>query len=327
MSWTPLWVVGAVVAGSLLPATSAQAAPLVTDATMTALHTTYAYPSNGCTTTNGQGSETIDLPVTGAPVKQSLSAVATVSEINGPQTRVDLAGTATASATLRGGQLAAFDFSGTGGASLTPDAGQTCTTSTYLYMESSLSFTLERPQWLAMSLTGDDQTSVWLETSDGIATEVSLESEDVKGTTSSMHYLPAGEYQLDAGIGWHPSHEGGSDVVAENGTASAKLRLYDAGGAVAAASGAGKRYVSLGDRVSCEAPSLPVRFTHRAGRVRSATFAVNGKVKKVVRNPKAGKRIAVPGFPRFGSGTVRVKVVTSKTTTTVSRTYRGCDSH
>lgn len=318
----------AVALATLTLTPAAQADVLVTNPVITADYDVYGY--NGCTSSNPGQSASEPQRLDGAPVTKAVSGSSNVDDPQGPRTAVtnDVTGTGTAS--LRGGQLARLNLKGTGSMSLKADAGQSCGTGSYAQVEQELIFTLEEPQWLTVTMTTTGKTDAWFYVSSFDSNyEVSLYSDSLGGTSTDVRLLPAGTYELDQGVGWGTFTSGGQLDLVKQGVGTVSVRLDDAGSAIAAPAGQGKRYVGLGAQVSCSGPSLPARFTSTAGRVRAASFVVNGTVVKRVRTPKAGQQIAVP-IPRFDGSSVKVVLVIDppgdvrSAKVSVSRSYRAC---
>ncbi|HET7734524.1 MAG TPA: hypothetical protein VFK52_00995 [Nocardioidaceae bacterium] len=331
-SFASATALGLVLASSLLPSTPARAAVFVTEPKLTAQATVFAYGGAGCSASNNGKTDVTPLELNGEPQPRSLQNTAVVSDVQGPSTSISQTLSGYGSASLRNGRLSSFDLEASGRVELDATGGQTCGTGQWTSLHQGLDFTIDEPQWLTVSLVLDRQTSAWLEASNEEGTTwFEIDNGENGGTSTITSYLPPGDYDLEASIGWGPWLEPGQDRILREGSGEVHLRLHDIGSALGAATGTGRKYVGLGAQVSCGAPSLPARFTRSAGRVRSASFVVNGTVVKTVRAPQVGQRVAVR-VPRFGQAHVKVVLVvdppgdTRSAKVAVTRSYRACSA-
>lgn len=149
---------------------------------------------------------------------------------------------------------------------------------------------------------------------------------NLKSEQTRRFFLEAGTYVLvtvfETGVST-PSVAGDPTAAVGGGVLNADFTA--AGDATGPAVGSGKAFVQLDPALSCGARSLAGRFTSKAGKVKTATFFVNGKRSKVVQGPGAGSDVVLRGLPSSSGVTVKaVLKLRSGGSRTVSRGYASC---
>ncbi|WP_205472786.1 hypothetical protein [Nocardioides sp. SYSU D00038] len=299
------------------------------------------YDGNECTPSGSPPSGWTVLPGTGQVVKVSGSSVRSVTSTGDPAdtSTVTTSASGQASARLRGGQLAELDIRGSGRARAVVPAVSECSASGNVEVGGGLQFTLVRPAWLTVTLTGTKDTSVYFGVGGAGIDSSSAGFDDGGGRATIRRYLAPGLYGIGGEIGWS-THEGGMLWVKGSSGAARKRAdvagsgrihavLTEAGAATGGATGSGKKYLKPGDAASCATGKVAARFTKKAKQVEKATFLVNGKKRKTVNKPKQGRTVLLP-VPATRPSTVTVRLVVDPpgrrraVTKTVTRSYEAC---
>lgn len=315
-----------------LPTPSADAAEAVTESEIRG-HVSAYHHQSGCSTTVTNASEGKAVPPTGATTSHEISGTAVVADdSNGTTTAITQTAKATASVGLgSSGQLATVDLSASGGVSLNAPAYQTCGANAQARMDQSLEFTLSSPRWLTLTTTSTKGTDIWVDVwAQDEDTQLGMYNDAAAGTLTATYYLPAGHYGFESSVGWSATSPAGATGVKRSGSGAVRARLIAPGSAYAGATGSGRSYVTVGSQVSCSLGTLPVTFRSAATRVRTATYYVDGRAVKKVRNPRPGQRVLVPGMSGYAAKRVTVRMVVApigaatSATVGVSRSYRPC---
>lgn len=295
---------------------------------------TSAYTSGAsCTLSEAGGTDNKPLPVDGTRVTNTRTRSGTATDGTGKVTTLSRSVDVAAKVTSRGnGQLAGLDLAVSGFAQVAAQAGQTCYATAYAGGGAVMDFTLLTPQWVTVSVSGGRQADSWIEAYEEDSGEPGfyLSTRESSGTVTGTFLLTPGTYEFETGIGWGAYAYTGEAGHRREGHGSVSMRLHDTGGAIAAPAGTGRAYLTPGPAVNCATRTLPTTFTARGGRVKSATFLVNGVQKRVVRNPVAGQRVTLTALPSFRRNDIRVRLVVDppgrvRTATVVStRSYRAC---
>ncbi|WP_205472787.1 hypothetical protein [Nocardioides sp. SYSU D00038] len=282
----------------------------------------------------------VSLPANGKPLSRSAASTSTITNDSVPadKSTVRLGVSGQASVRVAGGQLAELAMRASGRAVAEKTDGTACDAGGYTGINARFEFVLVRPSWVQVSMAGTSETNAYVE--GGAPGDSFGVGGSGGGERTLRRYLPAGTYQVFAGIGWstggpfaiRSARGNARKAVTESaaGSGSIRLRVLGAGAATGAATGSGKRFVRLADAGTCATGRLGATFTRRAGQVVKATFRVNGKVRKTVRDPRRGRTVLVPGLPATRPTTVKVEVVVdppgrrSRVTKTVRRSYEPC---
>lgn len=305
--------------------------PLITDPSLSVQASAYA-SGTGCTLTGATGTDSYPLVVNGTLATHANVKSSTSTDGAGKLTALNRSVEARARATTRNGQLGTVDLRAGGFAQADPQPGQSCYATDYAAGAVTMDFTLTLPQWVSVTIESGRQTDAWAEAyeEDDGSPSFSFSVRGAGGSLTASRYLAPGTYEFDAGIGWGAYTDAGLPGQRREGEGSISVRLYDTGSATAAPAGSGRPYLTPGAAITCGAQTLPTTFTSRGGRVKSATFLVNGVRKKVVRNPVAGQKVTLSGMPKYRRNHVRVRLVVDppgdvRTATVVStRSYRAC---
>ncbi|WP_205474360.1 hypothetical protein [Nocardioides sp. SYSU D00038] len=316
--------------GLVLPPAPATGAPVTSSALATMAGVMYR-PSV-CTGPQNELAPEVAAPVDGSTTTSRASAASTITHVaSGGSIRTDQQVSATTRGRLRGGQLSEVRLTATGRVATDRRASDPCTTMSVAYAVRTLDFTLERPQWVSVSLgrTGEGQGHVRISTDDG-ATVLETGTPPLRGTPGPA-YLPAGSYNLAATVTWgvlaDASDTTGSGTNA--GTVTVDVGLHDPGSAVTGPTGRGSRYAVPGS-AACASGTVPVTLRGAARRARSVVVSVDGRRVRTLRRPTPGRTVRVRLGSTRPTTTVRARLVVDppgarrRATVTVTRTYRSC---
>ncbi|WP_205472783.1 hypothetical protein [Nocardioides sp. SYSU D00038] len=335
-----LAVVGLPLAGLSALAPAAQAAPVASAGFGVGAHV--YWDSMECTGTDNGDDDSGEQPANGATVTRSRSVTSVVTSTG------DAADVTNAAASVTGrmrmvvteGNLSELDLWATGRATATPQKDPSeCNVNAQANVEGGAQFTLTRPTWLTATVTGNKQTTAVVQ--GGGEDRYILGGVGSGGQHTSSQLLPPGQYEVQGHIGWSSNGSGFLDRAGARAKAAAKamgegtgrvhVELRPAGSATGRAFGSGKKFLKPGDAVSCATGKVAATFTRKAKQVEKATFLVNGKKRKTVKNPKKGRTVLLP-LPATRTNTVKVKLVVDppgrrgSVTKTVTRSYRACGS-
>ncbi|MET3961531.1 hypothetical protein ABIE44_001465 [Marmoricola sp. OAE513] len=309
----------------LLPG-SARAAEPVVNAELVASSGSYAI-GTGCSVSDPGQRTYAPLATNGSTSSHGSNLGASITDSAGVRSDVTRSALGKGKVTVRDGQLAALTFSGTAALDVTTQPTQTCGVGTWTRVETRLVFTLTRPQWFSARTTTTSRAQVALSLySHDETTSVRIDAL-AGGEASANWYLPIGTYSLATEMLLSTDLVAGAPSSKRTGSGTTQVALHDTGGAHAAASGSGTRYVAPGNRVTCATHQLPARFGKR---VKSATFYVNGRKVRTVSRPKAGSVVALPVLDGTRTSSVRVRLVVdppghrTRKTVAVTRSYRAC---
>ncbi|WP_205472784.1 hypothetical protein [Nocardioides sp. SYSU D00038] len=341
-----LAVAGLPLAGLTALAPAAQAAPV--ENAGFGVGTDVDYNDAECTATNGGDGNGDEQPANGVPVTRTQSTTSTVTSTGDAADVTNL--TANVTGRMRmvvtDGNLSEVELSGSGRATATPQKNPSeCDAEIEAEIEGGVEFTLTRPTWVVATVSGNKQTAVGVQ--GGNQKSFMVAAIGAGGQSTASQLFPAGQYYLSLDFGWSSDGSGFylKQAAAARGAARAEalaaakamgegtgrvhVELRAAGSATGKAFGSGKKYLKPGDAVSCATGKVAATFTKKAKQVEKATFLVNGKKRKTVKNPKKGRTVLLP-LPATRSNTVKVKLVVDPpgrrgaVTKTVTRSYRGC---
>jgi len=287
----------------------------------------YLSHATTCTGSATGGTSNTTFSDDGNPVTQNQSSAGTVS--NGTDiTQVAGAGKGTIKVTRAGGSLSTVDFAATASAKAIPSSpSTTCNAYSQGLTYAVFGFSVAHPGWLTISSAG---------TSSGDAFQyVQISGNGASGTVQASGgrmlgtdqlFLPsAGSYSMTLEYGATAAATLTGIPQQSRLAMSSHLRYTPAGGALSAASGTGTAYVKLAGARNCTGHNVAATFTPQAGKVKTATFYVNGTKKKTVDHPAGGTSALLGGLPDTSGVTVRaVMALKAGGSATAVRSYVPC---
>ncbi|MET3961530.1 hypothetical protein ABIE44_001464 [Marmoricola sp. OAE513] len=316
----------------LAPAPASQAAPTAVQATATVRWGTSFDGTVGCSVSGDpSGYESVTLPANGGAVVRNVIRSGNVDDTGAAHRTQTVQRTkATASTRVRNGVPSSVDLLAEGRVGILGAAGNPCGASTFASADQELTFTLDRPLWMTLTSRAGRETGTALRMQDPLGDiKFRFDSYDTATESNQRWLVPPGEYHLIVGVSWFGDAAGGAST-SRDGSGRIRVDFAEVGSASTRATGAGVKYAVPRPRVACATGTLPVDFTGKATRVRTATFFVNGKRVRTVRRPRPGASVSVPGLPATRPGTVRVRLVVDppgkrrKAIVTTARSYRAC---
>jgi hypothetical protein len=184
---------------------------------------------------------------------------------------------------------------------------------------------LDSSGWISIDLSHSDGTIGVFVLTDMATMQVVHQGLDQETRTSTI-WVGAGSYQVQVGAQvFVDDRSTSSPPRTVNGTVSGTVRYLPSGAAAAAQSGSGSRHLKLGNGVNCTDRQVLGIFSGKARALRTATFLVNGKKQRTVKNPSPGSAVVLRAASPTSRTSVKALLVTKKgKKLSVSRSYLAC---
>lgn len=318
----PLTVTATVAAGAFV---AAPANAALTNPQLYAI--TNISHASGCSSTVTGGTSNTTFSDDGSPVTENQSSSGTVST-GSDVTQVTATGKGTVKVTHASGSLSTADFTATATGKAVPSSSSTtCAVFSEGYTYATFGFSVAHPGWVTISSSGSTS---------GYAFQVV----QITGTNFSAFLQAAGTRMIGTNQVFLPQ-AGAYSTVLEYGAQGASASTFypqqsklamamhlaytQAGGARGPASGGGTAYVKLAGARNCTGNNVSATFTSKAGKVKTATFYVNGAKKKTITSPSGGTSALLQGLSDTSAVTVKaVLALKAGGSATATRSYVPC---